>query len=102
MTERTINEAELRAILDSTFDITETIFTDITDAAFPPLFTPKKGEIIVVSDSSAFTHSKIRVFSHMNVNSGKYECFRDGERDETDTNTWVFAKPQTPTERGEG
>jgi hypothetical protein len=71
------------------------------EAAFPPLFTPKKGEVIVVSDFWDFANSKVRVFSHMNVNNAKYECFNDGCVILNNTITWVFAKPQTPTQKGE-
>jgi hypothetical protein len=100
MTERTITEAEaVELLLKSKHD---TYWgSDIIETLFPPLFTPKKGEIIVVSDFRDFSNSKIRMFSHMNVNSGRYECFMGGDLDETDTNTWIFAKPQTPTQKGE-
>jgi hypothetical protein len=96
MTERTINEAELKAILDSTFDITETIFTDITDAAFPPLFTPKEGEAIWVRDGED-ERWVLRIFNRLF--NGKYNCEADNLRKRFN---WSQAKPQTPTERGEG
>jgi hypothetical protein len=101
MTERTINQAGLKEVLE---EIGHTIprVNEIIDAAFPPLFTPKKGEIIVVSDFKDFANSKVRVFSHMNVNRGKYECFSGGCVEAQDTITWVYAKPQTPTQKGEG
>jgi hypothetical protein len=95
MTERTINEAELRAILDSTFDITETIFTDITDAAFPPLFAPKKGEIIWVRGGED-GRWVLRVFVAMS--HGYYRCEVDSIIKWFD---WSQAKPQTPTQKGE-
>jgi hypothetical protein len=101
MTERTITKEQLKTAIVKVPCINVTAFHAVIDAAFPPLFTPKKGEIIVVSDFKDFENSKIRMFSHMNVNSGRYECFMGGDLDETDTNTWIFVKPQTPTQKGE-
>jgi hypothetical protein len=101
MTERTINEAELKAVLE---EIGHTIprVNRIIEEAFPPIFKPKEGEIIVVSDFRDFSNSQIRVFSHMHLNNGRYECFfGDFDETDTDTNAWIFAKPQTPTQKGE-
>jgi hypothetical protein len=102
MTERTITQNELRDSLENLGIVSDDGINDIIEAAFPPIFKPKKGQIIVVSDFRDFSNSKIRMFSHMNVNSGKYECFMGGDLDETNTNTWIHAKPQTPTQKGEG
>jgi hypothetical protein len=103
MTERTIKQDELKAVLEEIGHIIPRV-NEIMNAAFPPLFTPKEGQWICVSDFSDFSKSKARVFSHMNVNNGKYECFCNGDLDETNTNTitYVYAKPQTPTQKGEG
>jgi hypothetical protein len=96
MTERTINQARLKAILDSTFDITETIFTDITEAAFPPLFTPKEGEIIWVRRSE---HHQWELIGFHSMDNGQYCCtWSNGEKGLS----YPIAKPQTPTQKGEG
>jgi hypothetical protein len=104
MTERTVTMQKLRAILTREDRISTPIFTDIMAAAFPIPFTPKKGEIIQVSDFKDFANLKVRVFSHMDADMGTYECFGDGCYVGTANNTitWLFAQPQTPTQKGEG
>jgi hypothetical protein len=96
--ERTITKHELSAVLLA-IDIKVSAMKDVMDAAFPPPFTPKKGEAIQVSDFKDFSNIKVRVFSHMNDDTGTYECVSDGAVN--NTITWLFAKPQTPTQKGE-
>jgi hypothetical protein len=102
MTERTINQEQLKKVLSKLSLLNTIVGHAIQQKAFPPIFKPKKWEIIVVSSFRDFANSQIRVFSHMNVNNARYECFfGDFDETDTDTNAWIFAKPQTPTQKGE-
>jgi hypothetical protein len=101
MTERTITEEELKTALAITANIDCVAFHAVVINAFPPPFTPKEGEIIVVSEYEDFRYSKIRVFSNMD-NNNKYECYGHGCVIGVNLIPWVFAKPQTPTQKGEG
>jgi hypothetical protein len=92
--ERTITKHELSAVLLA-IDIKVSAMKDVMDAAFPPPFTPKKGEIIwtsVLGDSYT-----LRVFS--NMGNGEYVCFEDSH--EENRFYYKYAKPQTPTQKGE-
>jgi hypothetical protein len=101
MTERTITEQELKNILIMSIGIDYAAFNTVLNKAFPPIFKPKEGEVICVSDFKDFKNSKIRVFKHMNVNNGRYECFGGGNIDGTGNVNYEYAKPQTPTQKGE-
>jgi hypothetical protein len=103
MTERTITEADLHAVLTAVASHNMCHFKDVMNAAFPPPFTPKEGEIIQVSDYKDFSNIKVRVFSHIDDDTGTYECFGNGCCVGTANNTiaWLVAKPQTPTQKGE-
>jgi hypothetical protein len=99
MTERTINQAELKAVLDAISTIGHPIFNTIMGNAFPPLFIPKEGEIVRTSEYEDFRNCRVRVFSHININNW-YECFCDAHITGS-TVPWKYAKPQTPTQKGE-
>ena len=101
MSERTITEAELKSTLDTTFDITRTTYKNIMDAAFPPIFKPKKGVAIIASDNADFSNSKIRIFCYINDPDREYVCFCDGHTEEYTTVGFRYAKPLTPTQKGE-
>jgi hypothetical protein len=95
MTERTITMQKLRAILTREDRINTPIFTDIMTAAFPIPFTPKEGEAIWTSIFG--NEYSLRVFIRMD--SGKYVCFDNS--DESYNYSYAYAKPQTPTQKGE-
>ena len=95
MTERTITEEELRATLNTTFDITRTTYKNIINSAFPPIFKPKEGEIVIASNLVDFSGLIFLEFSHMNKLDG-YMCNYQGSLRE-----FLYAKPQTPTQKGE-
>jgi hypothetical protein len=99
MTERTIKKDELRTSL-ANLGITFNGINEIIEAAFPPIFKPKEGEAIIVSNYADFSHSRVRVFDCMNDDS-QYECFDHGRTGGTNTASWGYAKPQTPTQKGE-
>ncbi|MFT5452865.1 MAG: hypothetical protein ACI9N9_002363 [Enterobacterales bacterium] len=95
MTERTINEEELKAALADKEGMNNTLFYTVMDAAFPPIFKPKEGEAIW---SSFFDMQyELRVFSYMD--NGEYVCFEDSDEDKMFA--YQYAKPQTPTQKGE-
>jgi hypothetical protein len=97
MTERTINEQELKWVLANP-DIEQwsggIIRKYIMNAAFPPLFTPKKGEIIWVRDNVEHPWV-LRTLDHMD--NGEYWCKNEAGK----WHDWSYAKPQTPTQKGE-
>jgi hypothetical protein len=94
MTERTITEAGLKAVLE---EIGHTIsrVNRIIEKAFPPIFKPKDGEVIWVR-----THEEgiwvLRV--HIEMINGFYSCKSESPRGYF---AWGCAKPQTPTQKGE-
>jgi hypothetical protein len=94
MTERTIKKDDLKAVLE---EIGHTIprVNEIMNAAFPPPFTPKEGEIIWVRDGEAESWV-LRIF--ISEVSGYYCCEADNKLKWFD---WRQAKPQTPTQKGE-
>jgi hypothetical protein len=94
MTERTINIAELTMALSEAQGITDSAYNEIMNAAFPPPFTPKKGEAIWTSIYG--NKYSLRVFIRMD--SGKYVCFDNS--DEDNTYSYTYVKPQTPTQKG--
>ena len=94
MTERTITEEKLKAVLE---EIGHTIprVNRIIEEAFPPIFKPKEGEVIW---SSFFGDDYIlTVFSHMD--NGDYVCFEEGT--EGELFIYSYAKPLTPRQKGE-
>jgi hypothetical protein len=95
MTERTITEEELRTAIASTEGINCTLFYTVMDAAFPPIFEPKKGEVVWASTFGK--QYRLKVFIHMD--NGKYVCFDDSDEDMSCH--YSYAKPQTPTQKGE-
>jgi hypothetical protein len=101
MTERTITEAELKKVLSTVSLLNTVVGEAIQQRAFPPLFTPKEGEAIVVSQHERFKNSKIRVFCYIN-DDNEYVCFMNGSVESTTTVCYTYAKPQTPTQKGEG
>jgi hypothetical protein len=100
MTERTIKKDELRTSLENLGIVSDDGINDIIEAAFPPIFKPKKGQVIWVSDSDNFTETftdvQFRKFSHMDIN-GRYVCNSYSNK----LIPWMYAKPQTPTQKGE-
>jgi hypothetical protein len=99
MTERTIKKDELRASL-ANLGITFNGINEIIEAAFPPIFKPKEGEAIVVSQHESFKNPKIRVFCYIN-DDNEYVCFMNGSVENTTTVCFMYARPQTPTQKGE-
>jgi hypothetical protein len=100
MSERTINEEKLKSILTHASITNLPIFGVILEMAFPPIFKPKEGEAIVVSQHESFKNPKIRVFCYINDDS-EYVCFMNGSVENTTTVCFMYAKPQTPTQKGE-
>jgi hypothetical protein len=101
MSERTITEAELKEALSTTALIIGCpTYNSIIKKAFPPMFKPKNGEVIVVSSYVNFSQSRVRVFDFMN-DDGQYECFDHGGTGGNNTASWGYAKPLTPTQKGE-
>jgi hypothetical protein len=92
--EKTITKHELSAVLLA-IDIKVSAMKDVMDAAFPPPFTPKEGEIIWVRDGEAESWV-LRIF--ISDVSGYYCCEADNKLKWFD---WRQAKPQTPTQKGE-
>jgi hypothetical protein len=97
MTERTITKEELDKVL-SNYDICT--YRKIMDRAFPPIFKPKEGEGIIVSNNADFRDPKIRIFCYIN-DYDEYVCFIEGNVEKTTTVSFKYAKPQTPTQKGE-
>jgi hypothetical protein len=95
MTERTITEKELIVVLSGQLQINTNDINHIMDAAFPPIFQPKEGEIIWTSVFDM--QYELRVFSHMD--NGEYVCFEDSDEDKAFA--YQYVKPQTPTQKGE-
>jgi hypothetical protein len=97
MTERTITETELKEALSTTALIIGCpTYNDIVKAAFPIPFTPKEGEIIWVRGGED-ERWVLRIF--ISAVSGYYRCEVDSIIKWFD---WRQAKPQTPTQKGEG
>jgi hypothetical protein len=98
MTERTITEQELKWVLANP-DIEQwsggIIRKYIMNAAFPPPFAPKEGEVIWVRDGED-ERWVLRIFNRLF--NGKYNCEADNLRKGFN---WSQAKPQTPTQKGE-
>jgi hypothetical protein len=95
MTERTITEQELREAIAELTSLSDSTFYDLVKVAFPPIFKPKEGEAIWASTLGK--RYKLTVFIHME--NGKYVCFDDS--DEDTSYFYTYAKPQTPTQKGE-
>jgi hypothetical protein len=95
MTERTITEEELKAVLEE-MGHTTTRVNRIIDEAFPPIFKPKEGEAIWVSLVDG--HYRLRIFIRMHC--GDYLCTSNEDEDDT-IFSYKYAKPQTPTQKGE-
>jgi hypothetical protein len=92
---RTINQAGLKEVL---VEIGHTIprVNEIMEAAFPPQFTPKQGEIIWVRRSE---HHQWELIGFHSMDNGQYCCtWSNGEKGLR----YPIAKPQTPTQKGEG
>jgi hypothetical protein len=96
MNERTITKEELEAALSKTTNISCLAFHAVIANAFPPLFTPKEGEVIWASLFGGDSY-RLRVFRHMD--NGEYVCF-DGSK-EGKCCHYSCAKPQTPRNKGE-
>jgi hypothetical protein len=96
MTERTITEAGLKDVLSTTALIIGCpVYDSIMETAFPPIFEPKEGEVILASDNEDFPVHLFVEFSHMNeLNS--YVCHHQGK-----LRTFSYAAKQTPTHKGE-
>jgi hypothetical protein len=92
--ERTITKHELSAVLLA-IDIKVSAMKEIMEAAFPPSFTPKEGEVIWVRDGED-ERWVLRIFISKN---DYYCCEADNMLKWFD---WRQAKPQTPTQKGEG
>jgi hypothetical protein len=96
MTERTITEAELKDVLNTTALIIGCpVYDSIMETAFPPIFEPKEGEAIWTSFFGS--DYNLTVFSHMD--NGEYVCFEEGT--EGELFFYIYAKPLTPTQKGE-
>jgi hypothetical protein len=97
MTERTINEAELKEALSTTALIIGCpTYNSIIKNAFPPPFTPKEGEVILASNDEDFPVHLFVEFAHMNK-LNKYVCHHKGG-----IRAFSYAHPQTRTHKGEG
>jgi hypothetical protein len=94
MTERTIKKDELRTSL-ANLGITFNGINEIIEAAFPPIFKPKKGEAVWASTFGK--QYRLKVFIHME--NGKYVCFDDSDEDVSCH--YSCAKPLTPRQKGE-
>ena len=93
MTERTITKEELEAVMADQQGLSHAIFHAVVEAAFPPIFKAKDGEVIWVRNHDAATWV-LKVF--IGIYKGLYrvengEWFLD----------WNQAKPLTPTQKGE-
>jgi hypothetical protein len=97
MKQRTVTQQEVKAALVRLGNTRSTTASNILSELFPPLFNPKKGEVIWVS---RFYHDgyNLKVFSHM-AEGGKYACYTTEDADRV--RAWGHARPQTPTQRGE-
>jgi hypothetical protein len=95
MTERTIKKDELRNSL-ANLGITFKGINEIIEAAFPPIFKPKEGEVIWASLFGGDSY-RLRVFRQMD--NGEYVCV-DGSK-EGKCCHYSCAKPQTPRNKGE-
>jgi hypothetical protein len=95
MTERTIKQDDLKAVLE---EIGHTIprVNEIMEAAFPPSFTPKEGEVILASDDEDFPVHLFVEFAYMNK-LNNYVCHHKGG-----IRAFSYAYPQTRTHKGEG
>jgi hypothetical protein len=100
MTERTITKEQLEAALSKTTNISCLAFHAVIAHAFPPIFKPKEGEAIIVSLHADFRNPKIRIFCYIN-DDDEYVCFIEGNVEKTTTVGFDYAKPQTPTQKGE-
>jgi hypothetical protein len=96
MTERKIKKDELRTSL-ANLGIHFDGINEIIEAAFPPIFKPKKGEVIWSSIANVDSRYRLRVFSHIEDN--EYACFDNGG--ENTSSPYPYAKPQTPRNKGE-
>ena len=96
MSERTITKEELEAVMADQQGLSHAIFHAVIDAAFPPVFDPKKGVVMQVSDTGDFLDNQFRKFSHMDVH-GRYICNGFSNK----LIPWIYAKPLTPTQKGE-
>jgi hypothetical protein len=94
MTERTIKKDELRTSL-ANLGITFNGINEIIEAAFPPIFKPKEGEIIWVRYNDRLPW-ELRIFNYMHHSA--YCC---EENNHNKKFYWSQAKPQTPTQKGE-
>jgi hypothetical protein len=95
MTERTITEQELREAIAELTSLSDSTFYDLVKVAFPPIFKPKEGEVILASDNEDFPVHLFVEFAHMNeLNS--YVCHHQGK-----LRTFSYAAKQTPTHKGE-
>jgi hypothetical protein len=99
MTERTIKKDELRTSL-ANLGIHFNGINEIIEAAFPPIFEPKEGEAILASQYADFSDCRIRIFCYIN-DYDQYVCFHGGRTKGSDTVGFTYAKPQTPTQKGE-
>jgi hypothetical protein len=94
MTERTITKEQLKAALEAgNLNYTTTDF--ILHWAFPPIFKPKNGEVVLASDDKDFSVPIFYEFSHMG-SLNNYICNYEGK-----LRAFLYAKPQTPTQKGE-
>jgi hypothetical protein len=93
--ERTITKHELSAVLLA-IDIKVSAMKDVMDAAFPPMFKPKEGEVILASNDEDFPVHLFVEFAHMNK-LNNYVCHHQGG-----IRAFSYAHPQTPTQKGEG
>jgi hypothetical protein len=93
MTERTITQEKLKAVLE---EIGHTIprVNRIIEEAFPPIFKPKEGEIVLAGNDKGLPIALIVEFSHMH--NKNYVCYHG-----ITLRTFLYAKPQTPTQKGE-
>jgi hypothetical protein len=94
MTERTIKKDELRNSL-ANLGIHFNGINEIIEAAFPPIFKPKEGEVIWVryNDRSPW---ELRIFKYMK--NSVYCC---EEHNHNKNFYWSQVKPLTPTQKGE-
>tara|TARA_R110000850_G_scaffold10995_7_gene38301 strand:- start:501 stop:806 length:306 start_codon:yes stop_codon:yes gene_type:complete len=101
MAERTVTEENIRdALKNNNLNPEHIDFKRVLKDLFPPLFVPKGGEVIVVSDYEDFRNSKVRVFSHI-TNLDTYVCLCKGAIVSEVSVGYRFVKALTPTQKGE-
>jgi hypothetical protein len=96
MKQRTVTQQEVKAALVRLGNTRSTTASNILSELFPPLFNPKKGEVIWVGRALGWD-CVLKVFSHMTFD-GSYACYTTEAA--VKVREWGHAHPQTPAQRG--